>query len=311
MKKKVGKYVCTLLVAAALTVAGTEDTQDAIYADVAPERGEPIADGGDFPILFEFPIEGDDHCVGVGFDGSEIWVSAGDGTTGTCTFYTYDETGTQTGSSPQGGGATGWGHRDLAWDGNYMWGSYDPLIDAFSDPATYDGNMIGPISPNRAMAFDGTYYYTCGFGQMLYKLEWDGIFGSTATATVLSGPFAGCYGLAYDSIYDCLWMTTADYTGTLYQLDMTGATMNTYSFLPEYDIQGGCTMAQLPSYGYVLVVLQQSGPDMVSFYEIHEGGAPELEIGEISGGLGVKSSVKNTGDANATDSNGASPLKAV
>jgi hypothetical protein len=299
MKKIVGIFVCMLLVATALSVAGTEE-QEALFADVAPEKGVIPAGAGDFPILNEFPITGDAYCVGLGFDGTNFWVSAGDQGTGQCTFYLFDEDGTLVDSAQQGGGASGWGHRDLAWDGTYMFGSYDPLIDGFMDIATYSGNFVGPISPNRAMAYDGTYFYTCGFGEMLYQLDWDGNWGSTATATALSGPWSGCYGLAYDEVYDCLWMTTADYTGTINKLDMDGNLLDTYTTLPEYDIQGGCTMAQT-SYGYVLAVLQQSDPDTVTFYEVHAAEEPELEIGEISGGFGITSSVKNTGEGEATD----------
>jgi hypothetical protein len=301
MKKIVGIFVCMLLVATALSVAGTRNTEQAdLCADVAPEKGVIPSGAGDFPILYEFPITGDNHCVGVGFDGTNFWVSAGDGTTGQCTFYLFDETGALLDSAQQGGGATGWGHRDMTWNGAHMFGSYDPLIDAFADIGTYSGNFIGPISPNRAQAFDGTYFYTCGFGEMLYRLEWDGNWGSTATATTLTGPWSGCYGLAYDEVFDCLWMTTADYTGTLYKLDMDGNLLETYTLLPEYDIQGGCTMADT-SYGYVLAVLQQHDVDTITFYEVHPADEPELDIGEISGGFGITSSVKNTGTGDATD----------
>jgi hypothetical protein len=64
-------------------------------------------------------------------------------------------------------------------------------------------------------------------------------------------------------------MTTADYSGNLFQLDMSGNIIGTYTCLPEYDISGGCTMANTTTYGEVLVVLQQSDPDQLVFYDIH------------------------------------------
>ena len=299
MKKIVGIFIAMLLFATAASVAGTINNQPALLADVAP-ASMSTASAGDFDILHEFDLA-NGYSVGVGFDGTNFWVSAGDGDTGFCEFYVYDQDGNLVdGPVHQGGGATGWGHRDLAWDGSYMFGSYDILIDGFSDISTYEGNFEGVISPNRAMAYDGTYFYTCGFGEMLYQLEWDGNWGSVATSTTLTGPWGGCYGLAYDEVYDCLWMTTADYSGDLHQLDMDGNLLNTYTCLPEYDIQGGCTMADTDDYGYVLVVLQQYSPDRLTFYEVHAD-APELEIGAISGGIGVSSSVKNVGTADATD----------
>ena len=298
MKKLVSILVCMLLSATAISVAATINND--LQADIASTRGNPTIGGGSFPILFEFDLA-NAYSVGVGYDGTNFWISAGDGDTGFCEFYVYDEDGNLIdGPVHQGGGATGWGHRDMAWDGDYMFGSYDLLIDGFSDINTYEGFFEGIINPNRAMAYDGTYFYTCGFGEMLYRLEWDGNWGSTATPTTLTGPYNGCYGLAYDEVYDCLWMTTADYSGDLHQLDMDGNLLNTYTCLPEYDIQGGCTMADTTNYGYVLAVLQQSSPDKISFYEVHADN-PELEIGEITGGIGVKSSIKNTGTGDATD----------
>jgi hypothetical protein len=79
------------------------------------------------------------HCVGVGFDGTNFWVSAGDGTTGQCTFYLFDETGALLDSAQQGGGASGWGHRDMAWNGMDMFGSFSSDINGFSDIFTHDG----------------------------------------------------------------------------------------------------------------------------------------------------------------------------
>ena len=283
-KNKLVKGASVLLITAFLvfsSIVVTADTNDqtikvdnnTITEDVASTVG--TSEGrGSFPILFEIPLP-NAYSVGVGFDGTNFWVSAGDQQTGVCEFYVYDEYGTQLDNQPQGGGATGWGHRDMAWDGTDMFGSYSLNINGFSDIYTYDGYFVGPINPNRAMAYDGTYFYTCGFGTDLYQLDWDGVWGSTATATDLGGPWSGAYGLAYDSIFNCLWMTTADYSGNLYQLDMNGNLLNTYTTLPEYDIHGGCTMAPT-RFGDVLVILVQSDPDKLVFYEVHP--VPEASI---------------------------------
>jgi hypothetical protein len=266
--------VLSSVVAMANTI---DEPRNNLTADTTPDRGEPSATKGSFPILFEFDLP-NAYSVGVGFDGTYIWVSAGDQQTGFCEFYLYDQQGNLVDEAHQGGGPTGWGHRDMAWNGEYMFGSYDPFIDGFSDIYTYDGLFGGPINPNRAMAYDGTYFYTSGFSEMLWQLEWDGIWGSTATAVTLSGPYSGAYGLAYDEEYDCLWMTTADYTGDLLQFDMDGNIIDTYTCLPEYDIQGGCTMADTDDYGYVLVVLQQFSPDRITFYDVGHGVADEPDL---------------------------------
>jgi hypothetical protein len=278
--KNILKGAGVLLLAAIMTlsaVAVTANTIDEprnnLTSDTTAVRGEPSATKGSFPILREFDLP-NAYSVGVGFDGTNIWVSAGDYQTGYCEFYLYDQQGNLVDETHQGGGATGWGHRDMTWDGTHMFGSYSSYIDGFPDIYTFDGYFVGPINPNRAEAWDGTYFYTSGFGEMLYRLEWDGIWGSTATATTMSGPWSGAYGLAYDEIYDCLWMTTADYTGDLIQLDMDGNIIDTFTCLPEYDIQGGCTMAWTDDFGYVLIVLQQYSPDRITFYDVGHGAPP-------------------------------------
>ena len=301
LKEAIVLLIATIMIGTSfVAVANTDEN----YADVAPTRGVPQGKG-DFPILFEIDLPAEQiQCVGVGYDGENFWVSAGDYVTGFCEFYVYDEAGNLLdGPIHQGGGATGWGHRDMAYNGEYMFGSYDQYIDGFSDPSTYEGLFQGPINPNRAMAYDGTYFYTSGYSEQLWKVEWDGNWGSVATTTDLGGPHSGAYGLAYDDHADCLWMTTADYSGNIYQFDMDGTLLNTYTTLPEYDIQGGCTMADTETYGYVLVVLQQFTPDRLTFYDLGYGGPnvgcdgvlnwEELQPGETATG---EFTVENNGD---------------
>jgi hypothetical protein len=246
--------------------------------DVAPGAtpGSGSSGEGTFPILFEISLDLNNYCVGVGFDGEYFWVSAGDQMTGLCQFYIYDDAGNLLDTQAQGAGATGWGHRDMAWNGMYMFGSYSNMVDGYSDPATFAGFFIGPISPCRALAYDGSDFYTSGFGEYLWKLTWDGSWGTVAATENLGGPWDGAYGLAYDCSGGCLYMTTADYTGNIHKLAMDGFLLDTYTTLPEYDIQGGCTMADC-QWGYVLVVLQQFSPDMLSFYDIGAGGPSPVE----------------------------------
>jgi hypothetical protein len=238
--------------------------------DVASVSKAPNLTDGSFPILFTIPLAMNDYCVGVGYDGANFWVSAGDQATGICEFYIFDEYGNQLDNVPQGGGATSWGHRDMAWNGTYMFGSYSTLIDAFGGDYAYAGYFVGPLNPNRALAYDGTYFYTCGFGQQLCKLVWDGVFGSVAAVTYL-GVWDAAYGLAYDEVSDVLWMSTADYTGNIWQMTTDGFLINSYTSMPEYDIAGGCTMACTAQFGYVLVILMQSAPDTLVFYDLGYG----------------------------------------
>ncbi len=249
----------------------------------ATAPGIPSGTDDMFDELFSFELP-NNYSVGIGWDGQYIWVTAGDQETGTCEFYIYDEYGTLVdGPVAQGGGATGWGNRDLAYDGTYMFGSYSTRINGYADWNTFSGYFNGAINPNRALAYDGTYFYTGGFGEMLYRLSWDGVWGSTATATPLSGPWDGTYGLAYDSGNECLWMSTANYTGDVIQLDMNGNQIGTYSTLfSGYDLHGGCTMAET-RFGNVLVILMQSTVDTVVFFDVESTPSPadDSSWGEI------------------------------
>ena len=177
---------------------------------------------------------------------------------------------------PQGAGSSGWGHRDLCFDGTYMFGSFSAVFNGFDTGSIHQGYFNGPISPNRAEAYDGTYFYTCGFGEYIWQGQWDGFWGSSPTWTNISGStVSGAYGMAYDGVQNVIWMTLADYSGGLLQYSTAGALLNTFTFLPEYDISGGCEMANTGTFGNVLSVLQQSTPDQVVFYDVGSASAVE------------------------------------
>jgi hypothetical protein len=258
------RKVIFALVLTAFMAAGAYATQD-----VASESAPANLHDGTWPILGTIPLDMNDYCVGVGFDGTYLWVSAGDQATGFCEFYIYDEYGTQVANVTQGGGATGWGHRDMAWNGSYMFGSFSTMVDGFGPDYMFAGYFIGALNPNRALAHYGNnVFYTCGFGEQLTRMEWDGVWGSAAATTYL-GSWDGAYGLAYDCVDDVLIMSTADYSGNIFILDpATGFLISTATSLPEYDIAGGCTMADTAQFGFILVVLQQSAPDTLVFYDL-------------------------------------------
>lgn len=268
------KRVLATMVLLALAAPGAIATDNDAAAPGVPTATETM-----FDMLYEFALP-NLQCVGLGWDGQYFWVSAGDADTGFCEFYIYDEYGTLVdGPIHQGGGATGWGHRDMCYNGNHMFGSFSPSIDGFVDPLTFSGYFGGPISPNRALAFDGDYFYTSGFGEFLWRVDWDGVWGSSAISEPISGPWDGAYGLAYDCGNDCLWMSTADYTGDVHQLALDGTLITTYTTIfGGYDLHGGCTMADT-RFGYVLAILMQSATDMVVFYDVESSGPSPAEEG--------------------------------
>lgn len=266
MKKLLGVLVLAGFVSAALATN-----------DVTTE-GIPWSGSTDNPIqVGYFPLP-DAYSVGLGWDGSYIWIAAGDQAGPPCHFYIFDEYGNQVDIGGQGGGATGWGHRDLTFKDGIMFGSFSNLVGGHSYAGAgifiYEGYFVGgPINPNRALAYDGTYFYTGGFGTNLYRLEWNGVWGSSALVVDLGGPYSGTYGLAYDCWQDCLWMTTAASTGEIYQFDTTGFPLNVYVD-PAHPTFGGCEMADTIQHGFVLAALVQESPDGVVFYDVQSQPSP-------------------------------------
>jgi hypothetical protein len=228
-----------------------------------------------------FPLAQNDYCVGLGWDGQYVWISHGDQGGTPCMFLLFDELGNLIDQGAQGGGASGWGHRDMAYNGDHMFGSYSNLVDGFTYGGTgifvFEGYFIGaPINPNRAIGYDGTDFYSGGFSTNLYRMEWNGTWGSAAVSYDLGGPWPGTYGIAYDCGWDCLWITTASSTGEVLQVDRTGFHLNTYVDL-NHPTFGGCEMADTAAYGYVLAALAQESPDAVVFYDMESGGPSPVQ----------------------------------
>ena len=250
--------------------------------DMAPTTG--ISHGGSESALTEldyFDVEAlgaSNRCVGVGFDGTYLWVTDGaeSGGLGDNKIHIITVTSPHTlvGSYDQDN-TSSWGLRDLCFDGTYMFGSEDNQVDYY-DISTYaKAGMYYcyAVSPNRAQGWDGTYFYTGSFTNTVYQVTWDGVSGSTATYTTFSTAIAnnGIYGAAYDAVNNCLWCSTASGDGMLYQIDMTGTLITSYSLSPESSTSGGCTMGPyegLPN--DQLWVLAQATPDGVYCWQVND-----------------------------------------
>jgi len=249
--------------------------------DVSPRIGTTQTDA-DFTQLDYFSVEdlgSSVYCVGLGYDGTNLWVTdaADAGGVGDNMILIITLTSPHTlVTSVMQNGTSGWGLPDMCSNGTYMFGSQSNTVDYY-DITTYEkvgSYTCGAVNPNRVQAFDGTYFYTGSFEETIYQVEWDGISGSTANYSAWSTAVAngGCYGGAYDSVGDCIYISTASYDGALYQIDMDGDLIAAYSLLPEDEISGGCTMAPFDGTNQ-LWVLAQSTPDGVFCWEVNDSGA--------------------------------------
>ena len=199
--------------------------------------------------------------VGCGWDGTYFWVSNGAGQAGAPTgmFYIFSHDGDYVDKFPQVE-APGWGLRDLCCDGTYMYGSVDSDIDYYSI-ATHEkmGAFTGPLSPNRALAYDGIFFYTGSFSapcsSSIFQLTWDGVSGSTASSVLWSKEATVVYGAAWDVVNNCLWVTSAD-----------GSLIYQHTLVPGA-VWGGATMAQTAPVREVYF-LHQSSPDTMRGYDV-------------------------------------------
>ncbi len=133
--------ILALLLAMAVTAFAATDS--------APTIGiaQPQSDAW-FDLVSTIEAEGaagNAYCVGIGFDGENVWVTNGAGQAGEATglFLVFDEDGTYITSFDQNN-APGWGLRDLAFDGTYVYGSVSTAIDYY-DPSTYE-----KVEPSQA-----------------------------------------------------------------------------------------------------------------------------------------------------------------
>jgi len=226
----------------------------------------------DIEVLDSFCIEDfstGPYNVGIGHDGSRFWITEGVsmGGSGINQIYIIDnQTYQLLDQVDQNGTTPGWGLRDLCFDGQYMYGSDDSLVDYY-ESATREkvGSYVcNACSIHHAQAWDGQYFYTGSFSETIYRVEWDGVSGSTASHSVFSTAIENqaTYGIAYDDFYNCLWVTTANSDGLLYNLDMEGDLIEIYNLSPEAPTSGGCCTAPFDGAERLWTVAQDD-PDMV------------------------------------------------
>jgi hypothetical protein len=241
--------------------------------DAAPTVGinhPPTDDMWDIVATIEAEsYAGNVYSVGVGFDGTYVWVTNGamQGGATEGKFLLFEEDGTYVMDVAQNN-APGWGLRDLTCDGTYMYGSVTSAIDYY-DITTYEkvGSFTGPQNPNRALAYDGTYFYTGNFGTEVYQLTWDGVSGSTASSSVWSTAATSVYGAAWDELNNCMWVTSADASGTVAQLDETGALVTNY-YPVAGGTYGGASMGSMTPVN-ILWILNQGTPDQAFGFDVN------------------------------------------
>jgi hypothetical protein len=243
--------------------------------DIAPatQIGPPlpvITDYHDSVYCFTLDTLTDTQFLGVEFDGTNFWVTGGNSGGSPNKLYKYDATGNLLNTYDQNSSA-GWGWRDLAFDGTYLWGSDDTIVDQI-DPATglpTGVTMTGPISPCRALAYDPATgnFWTASFSSSIYE------FNSGGTVNTY-GNSKAIYGMAWDNVSTdgpWLWVFSQDGPGldTLMEVSQFDPSTGTYTgvgFQAEVPtgyvggIAGGACFFEWDTDNEALFVLGQGDP---------------------------------------------------
>ena len=215
---------------------------NAITTDVSPIPGAPgVFAPGDSIWGFDSQTgPNDNQCLGVEWVPltDKIYVTGANTGVDPNRVYVYNHNGTYLRQWNQPAASTGWGGRDLAWDGRYLaHGTGSGTTIYLCDTAgTYLARTItGPQNPIRGLAFDPATrtYWTAGFATTIQNFDSAGTVLSTTAST------KNTYGMAWDTITvggPWLWVYSQDgtpacqasqfnprtrvYTGVAYQLTM-------------------------------------------------------------------------------------------
>jgi uncharacterized repeat protein (TIGR01451 family) len=227
--------------------------------------------------LFTCDVEaatGDTQNLGVEFALGHWWVTGGNSGVDPNKLYKIDTNCNLVATFDQPANATGWGWRDLAWDGTFLYGSASNAIGSF-DPAAETFNptaMTGPENPNRALAWDPAtdHFWTGNFSGQIYE------FDRAGTVIHQYSNSLAKYGMAWDPFspsgpYLWTWSQDPDSLATQYLFDGTNLVDTGINFADTLGIAGGAaTVAELPGYPGQLVFagLIQGTPDVIVGYDI-------------------------------------------
>lgn len=230
------------------------------------------ADFGD--TLYSFPINQSVYAVGVEYAQSQFFVSCG---ISPIVINVYAPNGAWLRSFPQIR-SSGWGWRDLAWDGQFLYGSDDTMITKFGTDGSDHGDFPGaPISPNRAIAYNPATdtFWVAGWYTNIYEITRTG-------AIVTSFPQSeAIYGMAWDNISPggpWLWVASQGmspfWINQMMQFDPSTGMYTGVNFLFPGTAGGVAITDEWSTSFATFAYLDQGSPDTVYIYELCELGIP-------------------------------------
>jgi C1A family cysteine protease len=259
-------------------------------------------------IHFIYDVEGpsgDSQCLGVEFNGTHFFVTGANSGSDPNKVYIFDRDGNYIRSFNQAY-SSGWGWRDLAWDGTYLYGSDDSYVSQFLPNGIYIGDFPGPGVPVcRALAYDPVtdHFWTANWGSDIYEFDRGGNIIHQYSNSY------GIFGMAWDDESpDGPWLWVFAQEGspevTFYQFDPINGVYTGVSFTgwgsADDLAAGACFTAEWdPAFG-ILVGLTQNTPDSIVGYEITHIDVPWLSEYPTDGNVTPNNHTNVTVTFNAT-----------
>ncbi len=290
-KVKTVFIVCVSLLFVASAFANVDKENEMLAwtsaTDASPKLG-PVASSNPgmdamWDMLFYFNAgvnAPDNQLLGCEFAGGHYFATGGGNAADPNYVYKYDATGALVTSWTQWS-STGWGWRDLAYDGTYLYGSVDNWVRCFdlngtSVPAL---DILGPSNPNRSLAYDPVtdHFWTGNFGSPFYEFDRAGNVIWTGAS-----PLTSVYGMAWDDHTGMLWIhdqtggckiheydpVAHALTGTSYLVPLVGASTS--------QMAGGLAMTNEanPAYWTIVGMTQGTPDDMIFVLEMYDNADP-------------------------------------
>ena len=197
---------------------------------------------------------------------SLCWVSAGQTTLAIGIYNIADPAHPFRTSFPQTGGPSGWGIRDMAYKASTdeVFAGFDNRMFHVYNATTHVPNntytITGYSGTVRGFGYDPAQdsCWTCDFTNApMTKFS---ITGTNGHQVKPAGEMASAYGIAWDALQNCFWVSMAGVAGAspIWKLNPDYTIAD--SFLqPGFDMAGGCEMWR----DTFLLVLEQGTPDAI------------------------------------------------
>lgn len=240
-------------------------------------------------------VTSDNLCLGAEFDGASLWVTgaAGSPSSEPNYLYRFDRQGNLLASYPQPQG-TGWGWRDLCWDGQFLYGASDSDIMQIDTAGgdTTGVRITSPCAVARGLAHDpaSDHFFVADYADSIYEIDRSGaainawanarsVFGLAWDATAPDGPW--------------LWASSTDTSGGvprpfLRQFDprngiYTGLQLIPNIIDPSNAAAGGLAFSASFIHGRgTLIAMLQDDRDRLVAYDVRPANARWLSLSRTS-----------------------------